>query len=52
MTKKLALVVHGIGEKKPGETMDALVGALTGDVVCSLQSEERLLRETDFDHPF
>ena len=50
MTKKLALVVHGIGEQQPGETLDDLVGAITGDAPCVVQSEERLLREKHHDH--
>ena len=51
MTKKLALVVHGIGEQHPGETLDALVGGLTGDIPCSVETELRHLRERDRDHP-
>lgn len=51
MTKKLALVVHGIGEQQAGETLDALVGGLTGDRACTVENELRHLRERDRDHP-
>ncbi|MCP5073397.1 MAG: hypothetical protein GY947_08905, partial [Rhodobacteraceae bacterium] len=49
MTKKLALVVHGIGEQSAGNTLDHLVGAVTGDVSCVVTSEERMLREDHHD---
>ncbi len=49
MTKKLALVVHGIGEQTPGATLDQLVGGVTGDAPCVVQSEERMLREDHHD---
>lgn len=45
---RLVLVVHGIGEQLPGETVDMLVGGLTGDVACSVESERRMLREEDW----
>jgi hypothetical protein len=51
MAKKLALVVHGIGEQQAGETLDALVGGLTGDHPCVVENELRHLRERDRDHP-
>lgn len=51
MAKKLALVVHGIGEQQAGETLDALVGGLTGDRACTVENELRHLREQDRDHP-
>jgi len=51
MAKKLALVVHGIGEQQAGETLDALVGGLTGDRPCTVGTELRHLRERDRDHP-
>ncbi len=50
MAKKLALVVHGIGEQQAGETLDQLVGGLTGDRACSVENELRHLRERDRDH--
>ena len=43
MAKKLALVVHGIGEQSAGETLDRLVGAYSGDRPCSVQSDVRYL---------
>jgi len=43
--KRLVLVVHGIGEQNPGETLDQLVGAATGNQASSVQSEKRLLRD-------
>ncbi|MCP5087302.1 MAG: hypothetical protein GY952_10930, partial [Rhodobacteraceae bacterium] len=49
MTKKLALVVHGIGEQSAGNTLDQLVGAVTGDIPCTVASEERMLREDHHD---
>ncbi len=51
MAKKLALVVHGIGEQQAGETLDALVGGLTGDSACTIETELRHLRERDRDKP-
>ncbi|KIC50743.1 hypothetical protein [Tateyamaria sp. ANG-S1] len=33
MGRHLILAVHGIGEQKPGETVDAIVGAATTDLV-------------------
>ncbi len=44
-TKRLALVIHGIGEQSPGETLDRLVGAATGNRASNVQSEKRLLRD-------
>lgn len=51
MAKKLALVVHGIGEQQAGETLDALVGGLTGNTVCTVETETRMLREKNHDLP-
>ena len=50
MSKKLALVVHGIGEQEAGETLDALVGGLTGDRACVIKNELRHLRQRNRDH--
>ncbi len=33
MARHLVLAVHGIGEQKPGDTLDAIVGAATTDLV-------------------
>lgn len=43
---RLVLVVHGIGEQMPGETIDVLVGGLTGDRPCQVVAEKRQLHET------
>jgi len=45
--KKLILVVHGIGEQAPGETLDYLVGASAGNEPAHLESEVRWLREEE-----
>jgi hypothetical protein len=45
MTKKLVLVVHGIGEQMAGETLDGLVGAATGNKPRQVQSDVRWLRD-------
>ncbi len=45
MTKKLVLVVHGIGEQMAGETLDGLVGAATGNQPRQVQSDVRWLRD-------
>jgi hypothetical protein len=49
MAKKLALVVHGIGEQNAGETLDRLVGAYSGDQPCSVQSDVRYLCDQQVD---
>lgn len=46
MTKrKLALIVHGIGEQKPGETLDQLVGAASGENCGSVDSDIKWMRD-------
>ncbi|MEM7440519.1 MAG: hypothetical protein AAF393_13040 [Pseudomonadota bacterium] len=42
---RLVLVVHGIGEQMPGETVDLLVGGLTGDRPCHVEPQTRHLHE-------
>lgn len=44
-SKRLVLVVHGIGEQEPGDTLDSLVGAATGNIASVVQSEKRWLRD-------
>ncbi len=51
MAKKLALVVHVIGEQQAGKTLDALVGSLTDDRPCAVGTELHHLRERHRDHP-
>jgi len=43
--KKLILVVHGIGEQTPGDTLDYLVGAALENQDLQLESELRWLKE-------
>lgn len=45
MAKQLALVVHGIGEQQAGQTVDELVGGLTGRSPLSVETNHRLLQE-------
>jgi hypothetical protein len=45
MEKKLTLVVHGIGEQRPGETLDDLVGSLVQNQPYSVDSTVRYLRD-------
>ena len=45
MSKKLALIVHGIGEQKAGETLDQLVGAASGEDAGTVKSDIKWMRD-------
>lgn len=44
-TKKLALVVHGIGEQEAGETLAQLVGGVAGDRPHTVTTDIRMFRD-------
>lgn len=43
--KKLTLVIHGIGEQNPGETLDELVGASAGDDAGTVEYDIKWMRD-------
>ncbi|APX11039.1 hypothetical protein [Tateyamaria omphalii] len=47
MGRHLILAVHGIGEQKPGDTVDAIVGAATTDLVDGNSKDDPRARRTN-----
>jgi len=43
--KRLVLVVHGVGDQGPGETLENFASSVTENVAATIDSETVLMRE-------